>query len=74
MLAVQEPSFRVLATRSKVHSNPICAMMVDPQTNQLVSASRNGEVIIWDEYAKLLHRYATISRTLCHTLRTVTIL
>ena len=54
--AVQEPSFRVLASRPKMHNALISAMVVDPQTNQLISGSKNGEVRIWDENAKVVRQ------------------
>ena len=56
MCCVQSPSFRVLASRQKVHTSLISALVYDPHTGQLVSGARNGDIIIYDEFAKPLAR------------------
>ena len=48
---MQDPCFRVLTSRRKLHNQSVSALAYDPEGKQLVSASRDGVVIVWDEWA-----------------------
>ena len=55
---MQNPCFRVLTSRQKLHTQPVSALAYDPEGKQLISASRDGVVIIWDEWANPIRQYA----------------
>ena len=53
---MQDPCFRILATRQAGHVAPITAIVYDPQDKQLISASKDGTVLIWDEWGNITCR------------------
>ena len=55
-VAVQAPCFRVLSTRKQSHFNAISALAYDPKEKQLISASRDGVVLVWDEWANVIQK------------------
>lgn len=59
---MQNPCFRVLTSRQKLHNQAVSALVYDAEGQQLISASKDGMVIVWDEWANPIRQYAP---TLC---------
>lgn len=55
---LQTPCFRVLTSRQKVHNQAVSALAYDPVGKHLISASKDGAVIVWDEWANPVQQYA----------------
>lgn len=53
----KDPCFRVLSTRKQSHYSAISALAYDPKEKQLISASRDGVVLIWDEWANVIAKH-----------------
>ena len=53
---MQDPCFRILTTRQHVHVSTISALVYDPQGKQLISASKDGVLLVWDEWANCIQR------------------
>ncbi len=53
---VQDPCFRVLSTRQQMHFSAISSLAYDPKEKQLISASRDGLVLIWDEWSRVIQK------------------
>ena len=55
-MMLQDPCFRVLSTRKQSHYSAISALAYDPKEKQLISASRDGVVLVWDEWANVIQK------------------
>ncbi|KAL3149323.1 hypothetical protein ABBQ32_002131 [Trebouxia sp. C0010 RCD-2024] len=53
----RNPCFRVLTSRRQLHNQPVSALAYDPEGKQLISASRDGVVIVWDEWANPIRQH-----------------
>ncbi|DBA70459.1 TPA: hypothetical protein ACH3X2_011865 [Trebouxia sp. C0005] len=53
----KDPCFRVLSTRKQSHYSAISALAYDPNEKQLISASRDGVVLVWDEWANVIQKH-----------------
>lgn len=51
---MQNPCFRVLTSRQKGHAQPVSALTYDPVGKQLISASKDGVMLVWDEWANII--------------------